>query len=285
MKAYRSAVATVSALAVVAACVLAGVGLLFAQLPLPLEPYRDSGQGVTGAYEGWYRNPDGSFTLIVGYYNRNQKETLEIPIGPNNRIDGGGPGIVDWGQPTHFLPRRQWGIFTITVPKDFGDKKLTWTLAVNGQTTSIPLSLNPLWVVEPFKDVAMGNTPPVVKFEQGGVVQQGPPREISATFSTKLPDAVTFTVWLTDDGRQNPGVAPAAPLSASWSKFRGPGSVMFANLKPEIDKTDGKATTTATFKAPGEYILRLQVNDSSGDGGGGFQCCWTTAHVKVIVSP
>ena len=27
------------------------------------------------------------------------------------------------GQPTHFLPKRQWGVFTITVPKDFGDQK------------------------------------------------------------------------------------------------------------------------------------------------------------------
>lgn len=279
MNAKRCVAATIGILAAAALCVQAGAGLPLAQFPL--QPYRNSGQGVTGAFEGWYGNADGSFTLIVGYYNRNEKEILEIPIGPNNRIEPGGP---DQGQPAHFLPQRQWGIFTITVPKDFGDKKLTWTLTANGQTASIPLNLNPLWVVSPFKDVAMGNTPPVVKFEQGGIVQQGPPREISATFNTTLSEAVTLTVWLTDDGRQNPGVQAAARLSASWSKFRGPGGVKFANPKPEIDKADGKASTTATFTAPGEYILRLQANDSSGEGGGGFQCCWTTAHVKVIVS-
>ena len=39
---------------------------------------------------------------------------------------------------------------------------------------------------------------------------------------------------------------------------------------------------TATFKAAGEYVLRAQVNDKSGDGGGGEQCCWTNALVKVI---
>jgi hypothetical protein len=99
-----------------------------------------------------------------------------------------------------------------------------------------------------------------------------------------LADPVTLTVSLTDDGRQNPGVAPAASLSVTWSKFRGPGAVAFANPKIEFDKTEGKATTTATFAVPGEYILRLQVNDSSGDGGGGFQCCWTNAHVKVAVN-
>jgi hypothetical protein len=29
--------------------------------------------------------------------------------------------------------------------------------------------------------------------------------------------------------------------------------------------------------------LRLVGNDASGDGGGGFQCCWTNAVVKVTV--
>jgi hypothetical protein len=44
-----------------------------------------------------------------------------------------------------------------------------------------------------------------------------------------------------------------------------------------------KAAATATFSAPGEYMLRAVANDSSGDGGGGDQCCWTTAHIKVTV--
>ena len=75
---------------------------------LPLEPAHDSGQSVTGAYEGWFKNPDGSFSLLLGYYNRNLKQPLDIPVGPNNRIEPGGP---DRGQPTHFLPNRRnpWG--------------------------------------------------------------------------------------------------------------------------------------------------------------------------------
>jgi hypothetical protein len=47
----------------------------------------------------------------------------------------------------------------------------------------------------------------------------------------------------------------------------------------------GTATTTATFDTPGEYTLYVLANDYSGPGGGGFQCCWTNVHVKVIVSP
>ncbi len=57
---------------------------------LPLQPARDSGQSVTPAFEGWYPNPDGSHTLLIGYFNRNVKETLDIPVGPNNRIEPGG---------------------------------------------------------------------------------------------------------------------------------------------------------------------------------------------------
>src|SRR4030095_155081 len=161
--------------------VVAGLGafvcsmlVIGAQLPpgVALEPIRESGQSVTGAFEGWYQNSDGTYSLLVGYFNRNSTQTLEIPAGPNNRIEPGGP---DRGQPTQFLPRRQWGIFRIVVPKDFGDKKLTWTIVANGQTTSIPMNLNPLWVIDPFKDAGNGNTPPVLKFEPEGASFTGPP--------------------------------------------------------------------------------------------------------------
>src|SRR5579862_7361930 len=124
-----------------------------------VEPPHTSGQGITAAYEGWYPNADGTSTILIGYYNRNLKETFDIPVGPNNHVDPGGP---DRGQPTHFLTGRQWGVFSITVPKDFGaDKKITWTLVANGKSTSIPFSLNPLWVISPFKD-ATSNTPPFI---------------------------------------------------------------------------------------------------------------------------
>ena len=42
-------------------------------------------------------------------------------------------------------------------------------------------------------------------------------------------------------------------------------------------------TATATFSAAGDYMLRVQANDESGEGGGGFQCCWTNTYVKVTV--
>lgn len=261
----------------------------WAQAELPMAPMHDSGQSITGAFEGWFKNPDGGFSILLGYYNRNLKEELDIPIGPNNRIEPGGP---DQGQPTHFLPRRQWGVFTITLPKDFGTSKLTWTLVANRQTASIPMSLDPLWEVSPFYEVGMGNTPPVVSFEEGGEGVQGP-RPITTSLTTTLPNPLTLTVWVSDDAKTFPGAKPpkTPPVILSWGKYRGPGKVTFSKNIPAVEKTEGKApfngkaTTTATFSEPGEYILRVVANDWSGDGGRGFQCCWTNAMVHVTVKP
>jgi hypothetical protein len=252
---------------------------------LPLEPIRDSGQGVTGSFEGWYPNPDGSFTLLVGYFNRNDKATLDIPVGPNNRIDPDGP---DHGQPTRFLPKRQWGVFTITVPKDFGDKKLTWTIVANGDTSTIPLSLSRQWAVQPFKDPSVGNTPPIVRLGSAGPSHQGPPRGIVASLTTTVLHPLELTLWVNDDRIPDPVGLPKPgdpPITVFWSQARGTGSVTFANAKPDVDKADGKVTTTATFTAPGAYLLRAQVNDYSGEGGGGNQCCWTNVLIGVSVMP
>jgi hypothetical protein len=244
------------------------------------ESTRESGQSVTGAFEGWYQNPDGTYSLLMGYFNRNANETLEIPVGPNNRIEPGGP---DQGQPTTFAPRRQWGIFRVVVPRDFGTRKLTWTIVANGQTTAIPMSLNPLWVVEPFKDAGNGNTPPVLKFDPAGPSFTGPPHGFARTFTAKLGEPLPLTLWVSDDKPLRGGRGAAAgPLA--WSKFRGPGSVTFDNAKPAPDG-EGKASATVKFGAPGDYILRAQANDATGDGGGGFQCCWTNVQVKVTVNP
>src|SRR5882762_12030933 len=60
------------------------VPLLLAQ-ELPFEPTHDIGQSITGAYEGWFQNPDGTYSFLVGYFNRNQKQTLDIPAGPDNQ--------------------------------------------------------------------------------------------------------------------------------------------------------------------------------------------------------
>jgi len=258
--------------------------LVFLGFSLAQMPARDSGDSITGAYEGWFKNPDGTFSLLLGYFNRNMKEEIDVPVGPNNRIEPGGP---DRGQPTHFMPRRQWGVFTVTVPKDFGNNKISWTITANGQTNVIPASLDPLWEISPFKEDGVGNTPPVIRFAEAGPSVQGP-RPIDTSMSTTVGSPLPITVWVADDAKALTRLRTAA-VSVGWSKFRGPGAVTFAPEKPEVEKTEGaaafngRATTTAIFSAPGEYVLRVVANDWSGDGGRGFQCCWTNAMVKVTV--
>src|SRR5580704_5501658 len=76
-----------------------------------------SGQDVAPVFEGWERNTDGSFNMVFGYMNRNYEEQVNIPVGPNNKIE---PGPADQGQPSHFYRRRQEFVFKVKVPKDWG---------------------------------------------------------------------------------------------------------------------------------------------------------------------
>src|SRR5262245_52668380 len=66
------------------------------------------GQNIQPVYEGWDRNPDGSFNLHFGYLNRNWEEAPTIAVGPGNSFS---PGPEDRGQPTHFYRRRQMMVF------------------------------------------------------------------------------------------------------------------------------------------------------------------------------
>ncbi len=278
---------------------IAGGVLLSGQVQPP-EPRRGSGASVTGAFEGWFYNPDGSRSFLVGYYNRNSQQILDIPIGPDNKIEPGGP---DMGQPTHFLPGRQWGMFTVPAPKDFKPTdSYVWTIVSNGRSNSIPLRLNPDYVMSPFTEIAVGNTPPVIRFEQGTAMKvQGPQASVASAPARSATLAAPFplTVWLTDDlkftsGTSAPPSEARAPVSVSFSKYRGPGAVTFDKVKPALEKLpvgeapnapySGKATTNVKFSEPGDYLVHIIANDYSGDGGGGFGCCWSTALLKVSVA-
>ena len=112
------------------------------------------GQSVSPSFEGWYRNPDGTRSLVFGYFNRNYDEHLDIPVGPDNRFE---PGPADRGQPTHFLPRRQTGMFAVVVPADF-EGRVTWSLTAYGETIAIPGHLRPEWEIDALQEVTSGNT-------------------------------------------------------------------------------------------------------------------------------
>lgn len=278
-----------------AASVLAGGVFLSAQRVAIPEPRRGAGDSITPAYEGWFYNPDGSRSFLIGYYNRNARQELDIPVGPNNHIDPGGP---DMGQPTHFLTGRQWGMFVLPAPREFKPTdSYTWTIVANGQSVTIPFRLHSDYVMSPFKEIAVGNTPPVLRFEPNGTAFQGPLAMLTTapTKAAAVGSPVPIEVWVGDDmkytsGTSAPPSSARQPVSTSLSKYRGPGKVTFDKPKPPVEKQaagtlpfNGKATATATFSDPGDYVVHVIGNDYSGDGGGGFGCCWTTALLKVTV--
>ena len=249
--------------------------------PIP----HDAGQSVSPSFEGWYPNDDGTFTLSFGYFNRNYEEVLDIPVGPNNRFE---PGPADRGQPTHLLSRRQTGVFTVTVPADFGARTLTWSLTAGGETFAVPGHLRPEWRIDALHEVTSGNRPPVLSFEPGssaGNAGQGP-SGVRRSLAARAGEPVTVTLRAGDDGvKKRPSESPPV-LGIAWSKFRGPGAVTFADPNPKIDE-DGRTTTKVTFAEPGDYVLRALAWDDSGGQGPvmaiGFQCCWTNAYVDVHV--
>ncbi|HUR34793.1 MAG TPA: hypothetical protein VM032_13415 [Vicinamibacterales bacterium] len=287
----RQSVIAPRLVAVAGAALLGGVLVAAQQAPpngaLPLEPFKERGASITPAYEGWFANPDGSFSILLGYFNRNSRQAVDIPVGPNNKIE---PGPIDQGQPTHFETGRQWGVLVVKVPKDFGKKALTWTITANGETQSIPFTLANPYNVAPFKEIGMMNEPPKVAFTQGGPQFAGPPMATAATLTGKVKTPVAINMWVEDPkgrGTEGAGRGRGTPSVATVSlhMYRGPGTVTFDKTRIPVPTQGAQVSATATFSEPGEYLLRVQANDESGEGGGGFQCCWTNTYLKATITP
>ena len=250
-----------------------------------------SGQAVMPAYEGWERNPDGSFDLVFGTMNRNWAEVIDIPIGPRNNIEPGGP---DRGQPTHFLPRRNRFLFRVRVPADFGDNEVVWTLtSPNGETKRAYATLHPDYFIDdlvlqrnngaPAADELLVNAAPVL------MVEGGTSREVAAG------EPLTLRARVEDDGLLTPAALPptdperpgrvtknaARGLRLAWFVYRGAGKVTFEpeQFRAWEDTREGSNSpwapgwtvppvppdatweVQATFSEPGTYVLRCLAHD------------------------
>jgi len=281
----------------------AGGALVSAQGQLlPSSPKLGFGASVTPAYDGWYDNADGTHTFLIGYYNRNWTEEVDIPIGPNNKFETGDP---DRGQPTPFLPNRNFGMFSVVVPKNFPPTEhLFWTLTLNGVTSRVGMVLSPDFNITPQRASEESpngkyNLPPVLHFTEGGPAIQNPGQPITAAFVKTATAGVPMplNLFVEDDalyasGTNAPMGARVPPVvEATVAKYRGPGPVTVEGFKPFTTTKGGKpmepyagtASGTVSFGAPGDYIIHVTINDFSEKGGGATGCCWTTAMVKVNV--
>ena len=252
----------------------------------------NSGQDIQPIFEGWSRNPDGSFNMHFGYLNRNYVEQLHVPIGPDNNIQPGGP---DRGQPAFFYTRINRNLFTVPVPRDFGQKdEVVWTVTLRGKTEKAVGWLQPEWEIDPIGGAALGgrSTEERAKNKPPAIAVDVPQSTVT------LPNTLTLNADVTDDGVPKP--QPAAPrqavgqetpptlqappgtpdapvnvpqvqgdaprgrqrpqgLRVSWIVWRGPAAVTF---DPRTSPAkEGKAGTTAKFTKPGAYVLRATAND------------------------
>jgi hypothetical protein len=241
-----------------------------------LAPVPGGGHYVPPWFEGWYMNPDGSRTLSFGYYNRNMQDTLEIPLGPDNYIE---PARFDGAQPTSFPPGREVGVFAITVPADYeGD--VVWHLNTMGQQNKVPgRSTSPAYELG-YQPMALGSIPPIVRFERSGQQGRGVQGLVGPKKSVRVGEPLELSVWAVDESVRD----REAAIGIAWYKHQGPGKVTFSDAGEQAD-ADGRAAAIATFSEPGEYILRVRVdNFEAADSTPADQCCWTNALLPVTVT-
>jgi hypothetical protein len=226
------------------------------------------GQDVAPTFEGWEPNPDGTFSMVFGYLNRNFQEEVDIPVGPNNTVEPGG----DRGQPTHFYPRRQRFVFKVVVPKDWDPaRRVVWTLISRGKTNQAKGWLQPEWEL---------NDGVIAENSGGGVLAQNnkaPTITGSSTHTAPFGTVTTLRVTASDDGLPKPGPRPLssttdpdtaarvqrAGVSIKWSMYRGPGRVEFdpESTPPEYGKPVA-LTSKIGFSEPGTYVVRATASDN-----------------------
>ena len=279
---------------------LAGSGALEAQNPVKgaartemLRTLRPFGQPAVPIFEGWYSNPDGSHDLCFGYHNLNLEEALDIPHGPSNSIE---PARFDGIQPTHFdrVPAngdlRYWCVFTVTVPQDFGNQDVVWTLRIDGQEYSVPgHTTHPEYRIQEPDHRALQRVAPQVRFvEPAGPEGRGRKGIWAGPVTARVGSPLPLRIDVEEPDTDSPFPAFES-VTAQWAHHQGPGQVVFRSALstdaagPSMRREVG-LTTTATFSEPGDYVLRAQVFHGR-RAPWQSHCCWTNAYVQVSVTP
>ena len=220
------------------------------------QTYR-SGQHTDVAYEGWWPNEDGTYTLTFGYFNHNWEEELDIPVGENNYFS---PGPADRGQPTHFLPRRNRFTFDVVVENFTADDELVWTVnSPNGMTRSAYATLR--------EDYKLDNV--VVMSETGALGAGTSTPELRANIApsveligddirtVRVGEPVTIQTRVTDDGvpETDSPMDLIRALGGAAAAFATPEMVrdrmmMTPPPRPTVTKTNGLFLSWNVYRAP-----------------------------------
>ena len=267
--------------------------------PLLTAPVRESGQPVIPIFEGWIPNFDDMSDmtrLSFSYFNLNSLEAVDIPLGPNNFIE---PSEFDGNQPTHFVPasqccnRRYLSAFTVDVPGDYrGDVR--WTLIQDGRTYSVPgRALYEAYRMDNMEAYTISPVAAELRFGgPEGPAGRGRSGVTYGPLTVVAGDVLPLSVWV------DPQPASATMVVGSfageqmqartssilrWYHHQGPGRVNFSEAETILEGGAGEVSTTATFSEPGDYVLRIWAVESF--GAVNQHCCWTTAYIRVTVTP
>jgi hypothetical protein len=85
-----------------------------------------------------------------------------------------------------------------------------------------------------------------------------------------------LSVWIEPD--------PAPRSLVWWFTHQGPDEVSFGPQESVVQGGQGaiEVRTTATFRTPGSYLLRVMAVESVATIE--FHCCWTNGYVRVDVT-
>lgn len=284
---------------------------LDAQLPPDLREYpltqrHKSGDLVAPFFDGWIQNDDGSVTMIFGFMNRNMEERVDIPLGPDNYIQ---PARFDGAQPSHFpvynrrglTGIRERGAFAVTVPADMAGTEVVWTLTHAGHSYSIPgRATSTAYEMSRMKR-ARGSLYPAIRFDRNGPESTDREGIMANRVTTSVGSPVTLSAFVQDRGERMGYDVDSLifPVGTTWILHQGPAMPefepeMMSGRERDQDGEGGMAssdgwtvaTTQATFSEPGDYVIRLRVdNFMAPDSKFDNQCCWSNAYLPVRVTP
>lgn len=229
------------------------IGLALSGEPWQAAPAAQRNQPIYPAYDGYVKNPDGSYTLSFAYFSHNA-EPVTIPPGRENTF---APAPGDRGQATTFLPGH-WRFQCVMVLGPDFDGHLVWTVTYGGTSTGtsqnmLISSYNLVEGAAELKRIDYAHAPRGVCLNQAPDVRvlgvrpagrgQPPVVDVGAGEELDLFGSV-----------HDEGLPRGAALDVSWAKLSGPGNVRFSNAK--------EPRTLAFFDAPGLYELELTASDS-----------------------
>ena len=223
--------------------------LVLRSTPVPASAQRN--QPIYPAYDGFLKNPDGSYTLSFAYFSHNA-EVVSIAPGADNSF---APAPGDRMQPTTFKPGH-WRFQCVMVVGPEFDGKMRWSLTYGGTTTGTSeRMLQSNWnLVEGAPELSRLD---YAKVPRGVCLNRAPTVRLLGKTARKGEvsiDATTAEELHLFGSVADEGLPRTGKLVVAWKALKGPGNVRFSNA--------GAPRTTASFTTAGTYELELFATDS-----------------------